>query len=152
MLETELETTSGTVRLIDFMPPRDGRPTLIRIVEGVKGRVEMRMDLTIRFDYGSVVPWLRRVGAARVAIAGPDGLVLRTPIGLAGRNFHTVGEFTVAAGDRVPFTLAWFPRTSRRPQRSTPTPSSRTPRPTGSSGPRRARTKASGTRTSTGRC
>ena len=109
ILETELETDSGAVRLIDFMPPRDGEPNLVRIVEGLHGRVEMEMDLTIRFDYGSVVPWLRRLDGARVAIAGPDGIVLRTPVELRGRDFHTVGEFTVAAGDRVPFTLAWFP-------------------------------------------
>jgi GH15 family glucan-1,4-alpha-glucosidase len=109
ILETELETASGAVRVIDFMPPRDETPNLIRIVEGLRGHVEMRMDLTIRFDYGSIVPWLRRVDGTRVAIAGPDGLVLRTPIGLVGRNFHTIGEFRVAAGDRVPFTLSWFP-------------------------------------------
>ena len=109
ILETELDTGEGTVRLIDFMPPRHETPDLVRIVEGVRGRVEMRMDLTIRFDYGSIVPWLRRLDGTRVAIAGPDGVVLRTPIDLVGRNFHTVGEFSVNAGDRVPFTLSWFP-------------------------------------------
>ena len=109
ILETEFETADGIARLIDFMPPRDATPDLVRIVEGVKGRVEMLMDLTIRFDYGSVIPWLRRVDGARVAIAGPDALVLRTPVPLVGRNFHTVGEFAVSKGDRVPFTLSWFP-------------------------------------------
>jgi len=109
ILETELDTAHGTVRLIDFMPPRDATPDLVRIVEGVKGRVEMQMDLTIRFDYGSIVPWLRRLDSTRVAIAGPDALVLRTRVQLAGRNFHTVGEFAVSKGDRVPFTLSWFP-------------------------------------------
>ncbi len=109
ILETELETDDGTVRLIDFMPPRDEAADLVRIVEGVEGRVAMMTDLTIRFDYGSVVPWLRRVDNARVAVAGPDGVVVRTPIDLVGRNFHTVGEFTVGKGDRVPFTLTWFP-------------------------------------------
>ncbi len=108
ILETELETAGGTVRLIDFMPLRDEAPDLVRIVQGVRGRVEMRMDLTIRFDYGSVVPWLRHVDGARVAVAGPDGVVLRTPIDLVGRNFHTIGEFTVREGDRIPFTLSWF--------------------------------------------
>jgi len=109
ILETELETADGVVRLIDFMPPRGTTPDLVRIVEGVKGRVEMEMDLTIRFDYGSIIPWLRRLDDARVAIAGPDALVLRTPVQLVGRNFHTVGEFTVSKGDRIPFTLTWFP-------------------------------------------
>ena len=115
ILETELETDDGVVRLIDFMPPRDSTPDLVRIVEGVKGRVEMRMDLTIRFDYGSIIPWLRRVDSARVAIAGPDALVLRTPVELVGRNFHTVAEFTVSKGDRVPFTLSWFPSSGQPP-------------------------------------
>ncbi|TML68236.1 MAG: glycoside hydrolase family 15 protein [Actinobacteria bacterium] len=109
ILETELETDDGTVRLIDFMPLRDEAPDLVRIVEGVEGRVAMKTDLTIRFDYGAVVPWLRRVDGARIAVAGPDGVVLRTPVDLVGRNFHTVGEFTVSKGDRVPFTFSWFP-------------------------------------------
>src|SRR5437899_2622010 len=74
-----------------------------------RGRVAMKTDLTIRFDYGAVVPWLRRVDGARIAVAGPDGVVLRTPVDLVGRNFHTVGEFTVSKGDRVPFTFSWFP-------------------------------------------
>jgi GH15 family glucan-1,4-alpha-glucosidase len=115
ILETELETADGVVRLIDFMPPRDRTPDLVRIVEGVKGRVDMRMDLTIRFDYGSIIPWLRRLDGARVAIAGPDALVLRTPVQLVGRNFQTVGEFAVSEGDRVPFTLSWFPPNEELP-------------------------------------
>jgi GH15 family glucan-1,4-alpha-glucosidase len=109
ILETELETDDGRVRLIDFMPLRDEAPDLVRIVEGVEGRVTMKTDLTIRFDYGSVVPWLRRVDGTRIAVAGPDGIVLRTPVDLVGRDFHTVGEFTVSKGDRVPFTFSWFP-------------------------------------------
>src|SRR5262245_59887922 len=72
VLETELQTSSGCVRLIDFMPPRGRVPDVVRIVEGVEGRVTMRMDLTIRFDYGSVVPWVRRREDGIVACAGPD--------------------------------------------------------------------------------
>jgi GH15 family glucan-1,4-alpha-glucosidase len=120
ILETELETANGAVRLIDFMPPREATPDLVRIVEGVRGRVEMQVDLTIRFDYGWIIPWLRRIDDTRVAIAGPDGIVLRTPVDLVGRNFHTVGEFTVAEGDRVPFTLSWFPSAEEPPPETDP--------------------------------
>ncbi len=113
ILETELATDDGTVRLIDFMPPRGEAPDVVRIVEGVDGRVPMRMSLTIRFDYGSIVPWVRRRDDGLVAVAGPDALFLQTPVKLVGRNFHTVAEFEVGPGDRVPFVLTWFP--SNRP-------------------------------------
>jgi len=110
VLETLLETPDGSVRLIDFMPPRGSEPDIVRIVEGVDGTVPMRSELVIRFDYGHIVPWVRRVdGAARIAIAGPDALCVRTPIELHGENMTTVAEFSVAAGDRVPFVLTWFP-------------------------------------------
>ncbi len=109
ILETELETASGVVRLIDFMLPGAPTPHLVRIVEGVQGRVEMTMDIAIRFDFGSVVPWLTRVGGGRKAVAGPDGIMLRTPVELTARDFHTVARFAVAHKDRVPFVLSWFP-------------------------------------------
>ena len=108
VLETEFTTADGVVAVIDFMPVRSGRPDLVRIVAGRRGRVEMRMELTIRFDYGSVVPWVRRVPGGLTAIGGPDGLLLRTPVPLKGENFHTVATFTVAEGERVPFDLTWF--------------------------------------------
>jgi GH15 family glucan-1,4-alpha-glucosidase len=109
VLETELETASGTVRIVDFMPPRETKPDVVRIVEGVSGRVEMRMELAIRFDYGSVVPWVRSLDGALAAIAGPDAVVLHTPVELEGRDLRTFAEFTVGAGDRVPFVLTWYP-------------------------------------------
>jgi len=109
VLETELETDSGAVRLVDFMPPRETNPDLVRIVEGVRGRVEMRMELVIRFDYGSIVPWVRNLDGTLVAIAGPDAVVLRTPVEHEGRDLRTIASFTVAEGDRVPFVLRWFP-------------------------------------------
>jgi GH15 family glucan-1,4-alpha-glucosidase len=110
ILETELETDQGTVRLIDFMPPRGHDPDVVRIVEGVRGRVPCRMELVIRFDYGSIVPWVRRMdGDARLAIAGPDALCFRTPVDVRGENLRTVAEFDVAEGDRIPFVLTWFP-------------------------------------------
>ena len=109
VLETELDGESGTVRLLDFMPPRETRPDVVRIVEGVRGRVEMQMELVIRFEYGSIVPWVRNLDGTLVGIAGPDGVSLRTPIELEGRNLRTFASFTVAEGDRVPFVLTWFP-------------------------------------------
>jgi GH15 family glucan-1,4-alpha-glucosidase len=109
ILETEWQTANGVARVFDFMPPRGMAPDVVRIVEGVEGEVEMRMELLIRFDYGSIVPWVRRSeGDARVAVAGPDALCLRTPVELRGEDLRTLGEFTVRAGDRVPFTLTWF--------------------------------------------
>ena len=116
VLETTLETDTGAVRLIDFMPPRDTNPDLVRIVEGVRGRVGMRMELALRFDYGSIVPWVRRVDGTLVAIAGPDAVLLRTPVEHEGRNLRTHAEFTVAAGDRIPFVLRWFPSHEPAPE------------------------------------
>ena len=109
ILETELECEDGAIRLIDFMPPRGTDPDVVRIVEGVRGRVACRMELIIRYDYGSIVPWVQRVDAqTRTAIAGPDGLCLRTPVDVRGENLTTVADFTVGEGERVPFVLTWF--------------------------------------------
>lgn len=117
ILETELQTDDGTVRLIDFMPPRGEAPDVVRIVEGVAGRVPVQMDLTIRFDYGSIVPWVRRRDDGILAIAGPDALHLATPVDLVGQNMHTVAEFDVSEGDRVPFVLTWYPSHRDLPER-----------------------------------
>lgn len=112
ILETEFETAEGTARLIDFMPPRDQAPDVVRIVEGVRGQVAMRMELVIRFDYGSIVPWVRRVNGVLAAIGGPDALYLHTPIETRGEGLTTVCEFQLSQGQRVPFVLLWQP--SRR--------------------------------------
>ena len=109
VLETELETSTGAVRLIDFMPPRGKAPDVVRIVEGIHGRVDMLMELVLRFDYGSIVPWVRTIDDTLVAIAGPDAVSVRTPVELEGRNLRTYAEFTVEEGDRVPFVLTWTP-------------------------------------------
>jgi len=109
VLETELETPSGAVRLIDFMPPRVTTPVVVRIVEGVRGRVAMDMELVLRFDYGSIVPWVRNLDGTLVGIAGPDAVALRAPVELVGRNLRTYAAFTVQEGERVPFVLTWFP-------------------------------------------
>ena len=108
--ELDFHTDAGSVRLIDFMPPRGRDPDVVRIVEGLSGEVELRMELVIRFDYGAVVPWVRRLdGGVRIAIGGPDALALETPVDVYGENLRTLAEFTVAAGERIPFVLTWFP-------------------------------------------
>jgi GH15 family glucan-1,4-alpha-glucosidase len=110
ILETVWETATGAARVIDFMPPRGTAPDVVRIVEGIRGRVQMRSELVIRFDYGSIVPWVRRTnGHARIAVGGPDALILRTPVSTRGEDLRTIGEFVVEARERVPFTLTWFP-------------------------------------------
>jgi GH15 family glucan-1,4-alpha-glucosidase len=109
ILETEITTHEGTVRIIDCMPPAEDVPNVVRIVEGVKGTVSMHLELVIRFDYGWVVPWVRKLDGALLAVGGPDALVLRTPIATHGENLTTVADFTVHAGERVPFVLTWFP-------------------------------------------
>lgn len=109
VLESVFETEEGAVRAIDFMPPRGRTPDIVRIVEGLDGSVAMRSELVIRFDYGRVVPWVRRVDHTRVAIAGPDALCLRTLAETRGEDMTTVSEFTIRPGERVPFVLTWFP-------------------------------------------
>ena len=109
ILESEFETADGRVRAIDFMPPRDVAPDIVRIVEGLDGQVSMRSELKIRFDYGRIVPWVRRVDGSRLAVAGPDALRFSTPVDVRGEDFATVAEFTLDAGQRVPFVLTWFP-------------------------------------------
>ena len=110
ILETRWKTMSGVVRVLDFMPPRDdATPVVIRIVEGVEGSVEMESVLRIRFGYGKIVPWVRRVDHVIQAIAGPDSVCLRTPVTMIGRNMAHEGTFTVRAGERVPFVLSWYP-------------------------------------------
>jgi GH15 family glucan-1,4-alpha-glucosidase len=110
VLESEWQVDGGRVRVIDFMPPRETTPDIVRIVEGLEGSVRMRTELVIRLDYGSVVPWVRRLDAeSLLAVGGPDGLLLRTPVELRPDDKTHVAEFTVKAGERVPFVLTWFP-------------------------------------------
>jgi GH15 family glucan-1,4-alpha-glucosidase len=109
VIETEFETEAGAVRVTDFMPPRQSEPDLIRIVEGIRGDVPMRMELIIRFDYGHVVPWVRRVDDHLGAIAGPDALALWSGVPTHGKDLTTCASFTVRAGQRVRFVLMWHP-------------------------------------------
>ena len=114
VLETDFETADGTARVIDFMPPRDGgAPQLMRIVQGLRGRVPMRMQLIIRFGYGLLVPWVQRVPDGIVAQAGPDAVHLSTPVELHGENLATVAEFAVQEGSSERFCLGWFPSYER---------------------------------------
>jgi GH15 family glucan-1,4-alpha-glucosidase len=107
VLESEWDTPDGSVRVIDFMPPRGEAADVVRIVEGLSGSVAMRSELRLRFDYGSIVPWVRKTGHDLAAIAGPDAVWLRTPVSLRGRDRATFGDFTVSAGERVPFVLTY---------------------------------------------
>ena len=122
ILETELETKSGAVRLIDFMPPRGENPDIVRIIEGLRGKVSMKMELIIRFDYGNIVPWVRRRKRfdGLEAVAGPDALILRTPVETHGEDLATMAEFTVTKGDRVPFVLTWFASHTDPPRKINP--------------------------------
>ncbi|GHE96135.1 glucoamylase [Streptomyces longispororuber] len=117
VLDTEWDTPDGTVRVTDFMPQRDRAPDLVRVVEGVTGEVTVRSTLRLRFDYGSVVPWMRRVDGHRVAVAGPDAAWLRTEpeVRSWGHGHATHAEFTVRPGERVTFVLTWHPSHESRP-------------------------------------
>ncbi|HRA48427.1 MAG TPA: DUF5911 domain-containing protein [Thermomicrobiales bacterium] len=90
ILETIHKTETGSVRVIDFMPPRGDAPDIVRIVEGIDGEVEMHTELILRFDYGQVVPWVHKRGDHLLAIAGPNATCLRTPIPTHGKDMHTV--------------------------------------------------------------
>jgi GH15 family glucan-1,4-alpha-glucosidase len=112
ILETQFETAEGCVTLIDFMPLSDSEDQidLIRLVRGDKGRVRMHTELIMRFDYGRGIPWVRQHFGGPHAVAGPNALQFITPVELRGTpELTTVGEFTVAAGDTVPFTMSWYP-------------------------------------------
>ncbi|HLK70465.1 MAG TPA: glycoside hydrolase family 15 protein, partial [Steroidobacteraceae bacterium] len=108
ILETEFTTAHAAVTLIDFMPIRDRGSHVIRIVRGRRGRVRMRFQLILRFDYGELIPWVTRLEDGRLSfVAGPHRLILSTPVKLRGEHLTTVGEFVVAAGESVAFTLSY---------------------------------------------
>ncbi|WP_179401723.1 glycoside hydrolase family 15 protein [Burkholderia guangdongensis] len=109
ILETDYESADGAVTVVDFMPPGNGWSELVRIVVGRRGTMKMRMDLVLRFDYGFSIPWVTQLAREDgiKAIAGPDTVVLRTPVPLTGKNLHTRAEFTVSADERVPFSLGY---------------------------------------------
>jgi len=113
ILQTDFETSSGIVRVVDFMPVSDERWDVVRMVHGLSGAVDMRMELVVRFDYGSIVPWVRRIGDVLNITAGPDTLELSASVDFAGENMKTVAEFSIAAGGTESFVLNYRP--SHRP-------------------------------------
>jgi GH15 family glucan-1,4-alpha-glucosidase len=115
ILETSFETAEGAVTLIDFMPLAEDEEhvDVVRILRGDRGRVAMRLELALRFDYGRTAPWVRRTDDGLRAVAGPDAVELRTPVALEGRAMRTHARFTVGAGAQIPFALTWHP--SHRP-------------------------------------
>ncbi|WP_093380757.1 glycoside hydrolase family 15 protein [Variovorax sp. OV329] len=120
VLETTFETAEGAVRITDCMPMSNGRADVLRMVEGLRGRVPMHMELVMRFDYGSIVPWVRREDGTLVATAGPDTLKLRTPVKTHGRQLRTLAEFEVSAGECIPMQLSH--RASHLPARPPQSP------------------------------
>jgi GH15 family glucan-1,4-alpha-glucosidase len=115
VLETVFTTAEGSAAVIDFMPIREGVPSVIRVVEGRSGTVRMHTELRLRFDYGSIVPWVRHIDGGIVAVGGADGVVLRASVPLHGLDLTTVASFEVSPGDRVPFCLTWFPSYEKVP-------------------------------------
>jgi GH15 family glucan-1,4-alpha-glucosidase len=111
ILETRFETAGGTVAVIDFMPPRGKASDIVRLVRGVSGRVKLRMELVIRFGFGTDIPWVKKTedDAALLAICGPDMTVLRTPVETRGEDMTTVADFWVGEGETVPFVLSYGP-------------------------------------------
>jgi GH15 family glucan-1,4-alpha-glucosidase len=118
ILETEFDTPTGTAAVIDFMPLDAPHSSVVRIVEGRRGQVAMHLELALRFDYGSAIPWVTRLEhrTGQCAVAGPDQVVLHSGIRLHGRNYHTVGDFTVSAGERVRFCMAHAESHLERPE------------------------------------
>ena len=114
ILETEFETDTGRVRLLDFMPPETRRPRIVRIVEGVDGTVPMEMEFVVRFDYGSRIPWAHRVGKGLELAAGPNALRLDFEIDLFPSGLTHKAEFEVRRGRKIPFILSWHPSHERR--------------------------------------
>jgi len=115
ILETEFKTETGAAAVIDFMPPGDGAD-VVRIVVGRSGRVEFRTEIVMRFNYGATVPWVSRLEDGTIdAIAGPERLVLRTPATLYGEDLRTMGEFTVQAGETIPFVLSYGSSSAKPP-------------------------------------
>ncbi|GAA2250319.1 MULTISPECIES: glycoside hydrolase family 15 protein [Streptomyces] len=117
VLDTEWETEQGSVRVTDLMPQRDRAPDLVRVVEGLDGEVTLHSALKLRFDYGSIVPWVRKADGHRVAVAGPDSTWLRSEPEVTswGEDFGTHAEFTVKKGEKVAFVLTWHPSHEPRP-------------------------------------
>jgi GH15 family glucan-1,4-alpha-glucosidase len=121
ILETRFETDEGAVVVIDFMNRRDSVSDVVRIVHGVRGTVRMHTELVVRFDYGSIVPWVKKDDNGRLQMtAGPDRLLLDTTVELRGEDMKTVGEFDVSEGEEVAFVLGWSASYREQPEPADP--------------------------------
>lgn len=117
ILETHYKSPHGSAVVTDFMPARDGAPNLVRIVEGRGGELPMRMQLAVRFGYGSIVPWVQHAGHGIRAIGGPDAVVLQSSVKTRGEGLTTVADFVIRRGEQKAFTLTWFPSHQPPPRR-----------------------------------
>lgn len=109
VLDQEWDTPNGSVRVTDYMPPRHHHPRIYRVVEGLSGAVEMGMELVVRFEYGSQVPWVVQTGRGIRAVAGPDAVEVLSPVALQGEHMRHDATFVVNQGERVTFRLEWSP-------------------------------------------
>ncbi|MBV8472081.1 MAG: glycoside hydrolase family 15 protein, partial [Hyphomicrobiales bacterium] len=117
ILETRFENDRGAVTVTDFMSRRDGCADLVRLVRGLRGQVDMQMELVVRFDYGSVTPWVTREEDGRLQlVAGPDRLLLDASVACEGEHYRTVADFSVDAGEEVSFVLTWSPSYRSEPK------------------------------------
>lgn len=118
VLETHFETSKGSCKLIDCLVIEDHTPTLIRMIEGVEGKVELNLELIIRFDYGSIIPWVRRNEKrdGMHAVGGPEALVIYSPLKFRGRNLHTYADFSISEGEKKTFTMMWYPSHEKMPR------------------------------------
>ena len=115
VLETDWETPTGAIRVVDCMPPRGVAPDLVRVVEGVRGKVSVSSELRISFDYGHVAPWVTKGGREVRAVAGPDALWFRASAPHEEMGGEILSRFTLSEGERVPFVLTWSPSYGERP-------------------------------------
>jgi GH15 family glucan-1,4-alpha-glucosidase len=120
VLETEFDTASGTVRLTDCMPIRETKPQVVRLVEGVRGTVDLRFELAVRFGYGDAIPWVTRCDGLHTMTAGPDAVALWSRVETHGENMRTVGDFSIHEGQQLPFILTWFQSHETAPQPADP--------------------------------
>ena len=116
VLETDFHTAGGVLQLVDSMPIRDEAPDVVRVVRCLEGSVWVRLELVLRFDFGRVVPWVRRGSdGGLTAIAGPDAVHFIPGRSIRGEDFTTIAEFELHAGDEVPFVLTWYPSHAKVP-------------------------------------
>jgi GH15 family glucan-1,4-alpha-glucosidase len=120
VLETTFHTDDGVVRVVDCMPIRGKSVDLVRIVEGISGRVPMHMDLRLRFDYGQNLPWVTGLDGRLHGTAGPDSVVVSSPVLIEGAGLSSVSDFVVGAGENVPFVLSWHPSHEHAPRQEQP--------------------------------